>query len=93
MQFRIPKAQAIFVTMPEWMTSQTGRVAPVAAAAAQLLRPTMLMTGALAVWRFGVDLAVTEPFAISEGLFSRWQVWAALTALLAVADARLRRRI
>jgi hypothetical protein len=33
------------------------------------------MCGALALWRIGADLKLTGDFAITQGLFSRWQVW------------------
>lgn len=36
----------------------------------------------LALWRIAADLNWAGSFAISAGLFSHWQVWAAIAALL-----------
>lgn len=58
----------------------------VALALASLLTPAALMALALALWRLGMDLKLTGPFAISKGFFSHWQVWIGTAiALLAAA--------
>ncbi len=44
-----------------------------------------------ALWRLAYDLDLTGRFAISEGLFSHWQVWMALAVLLQILDAMLGR--
>jgi len=49
-----------------------------ALAFAALLTPAALMAGVLCIWRIGADLGFTGSFAISEGIFSRWQVWFAI---------------
>lgn len=43
-----------------------------------LMTPVALMAFALGGWRIAADLKWTGDFAISEGLFSHWQVWIAL---------------
>jgi hypothetical protein len=63
-------------------------VAPVLAA---LLAPATVMASTLAVWRLLADLSVTQEFAISNGLFSHWQVWVATAGLLHLATRRLGR--
>lgn len=44
-----------------------------------------------AFWRLGNDLNWTKRFAISQGLFSHWQLWLALAVLLQVAATILQR--
>ena len=44
-----------------------------------------------ALWRLGNDLNRTERFAISQGLFSHWQIWLALAILLQIAATILQR--
>jgi hypothetical protein len=53
-----------------------------ALAAAALLTPAALTACALALWRLAADLHMAGPFAISEGLFSHWQVWFAAAILI-----------
>jgi hypothetical protein len=43
-----------------------------------LLTPAALMAGALGGWRLMAGLEWTNDFAIRDGLFSHWQVWAAI---------------
>jgi len=47
------------------------------------------MAAGLAAWRLGADLKWTGQFAISEGLFSHWQVWVAMAAILQTFAALL----
>jgi hypothetical protein len=56
-----------------------------------LLTPAALMALVLGCWRLGSDLNWTGEFAISHGLFSHWQVWIALAALLQVCASILNR--
>ncbi|HEU0138265.1 MAG TPA: hypothetical protein VFQ79_01070 [Bryobacteraceae bacterium] len=63
------------------VTKKPGRKQKVASALASLLTPASLMACVLSLWRLAADLQWTETFAISEGLFSHWQVW----MLIAVA--------
>jgi hypothetical protein len=51
-----------------------------------LLTPVAVAAGALAAWRFGVDVGLTRTFFIPTGLLSHWQVWCAF-ALTAQACA------
>lgn len=62
-----------------------------ALAAASLLTPSAVATCALAIWRIGADLQWTGQFAISSGIFSHWQVWVALSALLQLGASALNR--
>ncbi|HYL36225.1 MAG TPA: hypothetical protein VEV17_09970 [Bryobacteraceae bacterium] len=47
-----------------------------------LLTPTALLALVFALWRFSADLGWTGSFLITAGLFSHWQVWAALAIVL-----------
>lgn len=49
-----------------------------ALAVASLMTPVALMAWALGFWRLAADMKWAGEFAISEGLFSHWQVWFAL---------------
>ena len=63
----------------------------VALALSALLTPAALMAFALAFWRFGADMNWTGRFAISEGLFSHWQVWGAVGTAIEVCAVALNR--
>ncbi len=56
-----------------------------------LLTPAALMAFALAFWRFGADMEWTDPFAISDGIFSHWQVWGGMGFLIEVCAVALDR--
>lgn len=58
---------------------------------AALLVPASVMAFVLGGWRLGADLNLTGKFAISQGLFSHWQVWLALGAGMQVVSAVLTR--
>ena len=49
-----------------------------ALAIASLMTPIALMAWALGFWRLAADMKWAGEFAISDGLFSHWQVWFAL---------------
>ena len=49
-----------------------------ALALASLMAPLALMAWALGCWRLAADLKWTGEFAITQGLFSHWQVWFAV---------------
>ena len=49
-----------------------------ALAVASLMAPVALMAWALGCWRLAADLRWTGEFAITQGLFSHWQVWFAV---------------
>ena len=55
------------------------------------LTPAAVLTGTLSAWRFGVDLGWAKSFFISEGLWSHWQVWLALTIALQIAAFHLKK--
>jgi hypothetical protein len=63
----------------------------VALAVAALLTPASLTACALALWRLAADLRLAGPFAISEGLFSHWQVWFAAAILIQLTAILLNR--
>lgn len=44
-----------------------------------LLTPSAVLALAMALWRVGADLGWTGAFLISDGFFSHWQVWIALS--------------
>ena len=43
-----------------------------------LMTPASLLAFVLAAWRLGADLGFTGEFAIGDGFFSHWIVWAAV---------------
>lgn len=74
--------------------SVTNRMSQTAAGftTALLLNPAAMIAMAFGLWRLGEDLGWTTKFLISEGLFSHWIVWIALSAALkatAVMAARI----
>jgi len=58
---------------------------------AALMIPASLAAYALGFWRIAADLNLTGQFAISQGLFSHWQVWIALGAAIQGAALSLSR--
>jgi len=62
-----------------------------AVAAGALLTPAALIALVLGCWRLAADLNLTGQFAISGGLFSHWQVWIVLAAVLQTCASRLNR--
>ncbi len=59
--------------------------------ASSLMMPVALMAWALGAWRLLADLDIAGKFAISEGIFSHWQVWIALAIALQFAAFYLQR--
>lgn len=59
--------------------------------ASSLMTPLALMAWALAGWRLLADLKITGEFAISQGLFSHWQVWIAIAIVVQFAAFLLHR--
>jgi hypothetical protein len=43
-----------------------------------LMTPVAVMAASLGLWRLAADLKWTGAFAISQGVFSHWQVWLAV---------------
>lgn len=53
-----------------------------ALAMSALLAPAALMALVLAFWRVAADLGWSGEFAIADGIFSHWQVWIAMAAVI-----------
>lgn len=66
-----------------------GGYRPVAAGMAALLSPLALMAGVLGVWRICADIGIARTFAISDGMFSHWQIWVALAVLIQIGAVLL----
>ncbi len=45
----------------------------------------------MALWRLGADLGWTGAFAISNGIFSHWQVWSILALSLKMTGSLISR--
>jgi hypothetical protein len=58
---------------------------------AALLPPVALTAALLAAWRIAADLKLAGSFAISQGLFSHWQVWMGAAVLLEMCARVLNR--
>ncbi len=58
---------------------------------AYVLRIAALGSFALAAWRFGYDVKLTQPFFVTEGLLSHWQTYVALTGLFALLSTQCER--
>jgi hypothetical protein len=67
-----------------------GKNRQVASAIGTLLMPVALMAYVLGIWRLASDLGMAGEFAIA-GLFSHWQVWIAIAAMLHIASSSLNR--
>lgn len=59
-----------------------GKNRHMAGAIAALLTPAAVVASVIAAWRIGSDIGLTGKFAITEGIFSHWQVWIAIAAIL-----------
>jgi len=67
-----------------------GKNRHLALAAGALLIPAALMAYVLGFWRLASDIGVTREFAIG-GLFSHWQIWIFMAAVLHIAATVLNR--
>jgi hypothetical protein len=56
-----------------------------------LLPPLAFTAGVLALWRIAADLKLAGSFAITDGLFSHWQVWMGTAILLEICARALSR--
>ena len=54
-----------------------------------MLTPVAVTGYAFAMWRLGADLDWTGNFFISDGVFSKWQVWLAMAIATQVGAHRL----
>lgn len=64
------------------------RIAP---AVSMLLAPVTFTGYVLAFWRLAADLDWAGEFFVSQGLFSRWQVWLAMGIATQLAARELKR--
>ena len=64
------------------------RLAP---AVSPLLAPFTFTGYALALWRLAADLGWAGEFFVSQGLFSRWQVWLAMAVATQLGARELKR--
>jgi len=62
-----------------------------ALASAALLTPAAVMACVLGLWRLAADLKIAGEFGITSGVFSHWQVWLSLAAVLEWAAWALNR--
>lgn len=69
---------------------KTGKNRQVASAIGTLLMPAVLLAYVLGIWRLASDLGMAGEFAIS-GIFSHWQVWIGMAALLHIGSVSLNR--
>jgi hypothetical protein len=67
-----------------------GKNRHVASALSALLAPVVLMAYVLGFWRLASDMGLAGEFPFS-GLFSHWQVWIPLAALLHIGTTTLRK--
>lgn len=67
-----------------------GKNRHVALGLAALLTPAALMAYVLGFWRLAADIGVAGEFGIS-GVFSHWQIWILLAALLQISAYVLNR--
>lgn len=79
------------VQLRQWSNEQLRvRIAPdVAMAVGLMLRPAALAAMVFGFWRLTADMSWTNEFPIPAGLFSHWQVWLAMGALLQLAATTL----
>jgi hypothetical protein len=59
-----------------------GKNRHIAGGVGALLNPASLVAATLAVWIIAADLGVASQFAITQGFFSHWQVWAVTAAAI-----------
>jgi len=62
-----------------------------ALAVSALLTPGAFLASVLALWRIAADLNIAAKFAIPSGVFSHWQVWMVIAAMLQVCSRMLAR--
>jgi hypothetical protein len=69
---------------------RAGKNRHLALAAGAMLIPAALMAYLLGLWRLGADLGLAGEFVIG-GIFSHWQLWIGLGAVLQLAAYSLNR--
>ncbi len=55
------------------------------------LGPASALSLAMVLWKLAYELDWTDRFAITEGVFSHWQVWMALALALQILESSLAR--
>jgi DMSO/TMAO reductase YedYZ heme-binding membrane subunit len=68
-----------------------GKNRHIAGAVAALLTPAAVVAAVIAAWRIGSDIGLTGQFAFTDGVFSHWQIWIAIAAVLQFAASLLNR--
>jgi len=84
------KSQFQFESAPAWVAGGFGlkTLGQLANVLVALLTPAAVVALVMAIWRVCADLGWAGAFLISEGFFSHWQVWIALSiGLKAVSSA------
>ena len=66
-------------------------LAEMAGSVASVLSPVAALSIAMLSWRLGVDMGFARNFCISQGLFSHWQTWMAVTFSIVSLCSRLKR--
>src|ERR1700722_1139598 len=69
---------------------RTGKNRHVASAIGSLLAPVILMAYVLGFWRLASDMGLAGEFPFS-GLFSHWQVWIPLGAIVHIGSSVLKK--
>lgn len=82
LRIRLPRGRPI--------ERRLGKNRHVALAFGALLTPLVLMAYVLGLWRLASDMGFAGEFGIS-GLFSHWQVWMIIGALLQLTGSALNR--
>ena len=70
--------------------NRPGKNRHIASALSALLAPVVLMAYVLGFWRLASDMGLAGEYPFS-GLFSHWQVWIPLAALLHIGTSTLRK--
>ena len=85
------KSQFQFESTPAPVTQSFGlqTVSQSANVLVALLTPAAVVALVMALWRFCTDLGWAGPFLISDGFFSHWQVWIALSIGLKMLSSTL----
>ena len=66
----------------KYRAQEIPRLQNAALAVASLLAPSALMAFTIAVWKLAANLHWTGDFFVSSGLFSHWESWLFVAALM-----------
>jgi hypothetical protein len=75
----------------KYRVEETPQLRNAALAIASLLAPSALMAFTIAIWNLAANLHWTGDFFISSGLFSHWESWLIVAALMLVFSWLLNR--